>query len=169
MQVRFWGTRGSLAKPGPRTVRYGGNTSCVEIRTAAGTRLVIDCGTGGHELGQAIMREGGPSRGHMLISHTHWDHIQGIPFFTPFFVPGHEWDLYAPQGFSESLKDTLAGQMEYTYFPVTPEAFGATVRYNNLGEGRFVIDDIAIQTRYLNHPALALLTRRTGALMPAHP
>ena len=159
MQVRFWGTRGSLAKPGPRTVRYGGNTSCVEIRTAAGTRLVIDCGTGGHELGQAIMREGKPSRGHMLISHTHWDHIQGIPFFTPFFVPGHEWDLYAPQGFSESLKDTLAGQMEYTYFPVTPEAFGATVRYNNLGEGRFVIDDIAIQTRYLNHPALALAFR----------
>ena len=159
MQVRFWGTRGSLAKPGPKTVRYGGNTSCVEITTAAGTRLVIDCGTGGHELGQSIMREGKPSRGHMLISHTHWDHIQGIPFFTPFFVPGHEWDLYAPQGFSESLKDTLAGQMEYTYFPVTPEAFGATVRYNNLGEGRFVIDDIAIQTRYLNHPALALAFR----------
>jgi phosphoribosyl 1,2-cyclic phosphodiesterase len=159
MQVRFWGTRGSIAKPGPTTVRYGGNTSCVEIVTSKGTRLVIDCGTGGHELGQAIMREGKPSRGHMLISHTHWDHIQGIPFFTPFFVPGHEWDLYAPQGFSESLKDTLAGQMEYTYFPVTPEAFGATVRYNNLGEGRFVIDDIAIQTRYLNHPALALAFR----------
>lgn len=159
MQVRFWGTRGSIAKPGPTTVRYGGNTSCVEVVTAKGTRLVIDCGTGGHELGQAIMREGKPSRGHMLISHTHWDHIQGIPFFTPFFVPGHEWDLYAPQGFSESLKDTLAGQMEYTYFPVTPEAFGATVRYNNLGEGRFVIDDIAIQTRYLNHPALALAFR----------
>lgn len=159
MQVRFWGTRGSLAKPGPSTVRYGGNTSCVEILTAAGTRLVIDCGTGGHELGQAILREGKPSRGHMLISHTHWDHIQGIPFFTPFFVPGHEWDIYAPQGFGESLKETLAGQMEYTYFPVTPEAFGAAVRYNNLGEGRFVIEDIAIETRYLNHPALALAFR----------
>ncbi len=156
MQVRFWGTRGSLAKPGPATVRYGGNTSCVEVRSARGTRLVIDCGTGGHELGQAIMREGGPSRGHMLISHTHWDHIQGIPFFAPFFVPGHEWDIYAPQGFGESLRDTLAGQMEYTYFPVTPEAFGAAVRYNNLGEGRFVIDDFAIHTRYLNHPALTL-------------
>lgn len=159
MQVRFWGTRGSLAKPGPNTVRYGGNTSCVEVTSAAGTRIAIDCGTGGHELGQSIMREGKPSRGHMLISHTHWDHIQGIPFFTPFFVPGHEWDIYAPQGFGESLKETLAGQMEYTYFPVTPEAFGAKVRYNNLGEGRFVIDDVVIRTRYLNHPALALAFR----------
>ncbi|MET0270873.1 MAG: GAF domain-containing protein, partial [Sphingomonas sp.] len=159
VELRFWGTRGSLAKPGPDTVRYGGNTSCVEVVSSRGTRLVIDCGTGGHELGQAIMREGGPSRGHMLISHTHWDHIQGIPFFTPFFVPGHAWDLYAPQGFGESLRETLAGQMEYTYFPVTPEAFGAKVRYNNLGEGRFAIEDFTIHTRYLNHPALALAFR----------
>src|SRR5579863_4557845 len=159
MQVRFWGTRGSLAKPGAATVRYGGNTSCVEVRSAAGTRLVLDCGTGGHELGQAILREGKPSRGHMLISHTHWDHIQGIPFFAPFFVPGHRWQIYGPQGFSESLKDTLAGQMEYTYFPVTLDAFGAEVSYNNLGEGRLVIDDVVITTRYLNHPALALAFR----------
>ena len=159
MQVRFWGTRGSLAKPGAKTVRYGGNTSCVEVRSAAGARLVIDCGTGGHELGQAIMREGKPSRGHMLISHTHWDHIQGVPFFTPFFVPGHRWDVYAPQGFGESIKETLAGQMEYTYFPVSPEAFGAEVKYHNLGEGSFVVDDFVISTRYLNHPALALAFR----------
>lgn len=159
MQVRFWGTRGSLAKPGPSTIRYGGNTSCVEISSAGGTRLIIDCGTGGHDLAQAIMAEGRPSRGHMLISHTHWDHIQGIPFFTPFFVPGHEWDLYAPQGFDESLREALAGQMEYTYFPVTLDAFGGKVRYHNLGEGSFAIDDVTIHTRYLNHPALTLAFR----------
>lgn len=159
MKVRFWGTRGSLAKPGPTTVRYGGNTSCVEVWSTGGTRLVIDCGTGGHELGQAILREGQPSRGHMLISHTHWDHIQGIPFFAPFFVPGHRWQIYGPQGLSDSLKDTLAGQMEYTYFPVALDAFGADVSYNNLGEGRLVIDDVVITTRYLNHPALALAFR----------
>lgn len=159
MQVRFWGTRGSLAKPGPSTVRYGGNTSCVEVISAGGTRLVIDCGTGGHDLAQAILREGRPSRGHMLISHTHWDHIQGIPFFTPFFVPGHEWDLYAPQGFDESLREALAGQMEYTYFPVTLDAFGGKVRYHDLGEGSFTIDDMTIHTRYLNHPALTLAFR----------
>lgn len=162
MDIRFWGTRGSLAKPGPHTVRYGGNTSCVEVRSAAGTRIVIDCGTGAHELGQAIMREGVVSRGHVLISHTHWDHIQGIPFFAPLFVPGHAWDIYAPQGFGESIKDTLAGQMEYTYFPVTPDAFGAQVRYHNLGEGCFTIDDLTIRTRYLNHPALTLAFRIEG-------
>lgn len=162
MDIRFWGTRGSLAKPGPHTVRYGGNTSCVEVRSAGGTRIVIDCGTGAHELGQAIMREGIPSRGHVLISHTHWDHIQGIPFFAPLFVPGHAWDIYAPQGFGESLKETLAGQMEYTYFPVTPDAFGAQVRYHNLGEGCFTIDDLTIRTRYLNHPALTLAFRIEG-------
>jgi phosphoribosyl 1,2-cyclic phosphodiesterase len=145
-----------LAKPGPSTVRYGGNTSCVEVMSNSGTRLIIDCGTGAHELGQAILREGGNTRGHILISHTHWDHIQGIPFFAPLFVPGNSWDIYAPQGFGESLKDTLAGQMEYTYFPVSPDAFGANVRYHNLGEGCFQIDDFAICTRYLNHPALTL-------------
>jgi phosphoribosyl 1,2-cyclic phosphodiesterase len=163
LKIKFWGTRGSLAKPGPHTVRYGGNTSCVEVISAKGTRLVIDCGTGAHELGQAILREGGSSRGHVLISHTHWDHIQGIPFFAPLFVPGNSWDIYAPQGFGESLKDTLAGQMEYTYFPVTPEAFGAQVRYHNLGEGHFMIDDLSIRTRYLNHPALTLAFRIENA------
>lgn len=159
MQVRFWGTRGSIAKPGPDTLRYGGNTSCVQVTSAAGTNLVIDCGTGAHALGQALMAAGGPIKGHVLISHTHWDHIQGIPFFTPFFVPGNEWDFYAPTGFGESLRETLAGQMEYTYFPITPEAFGATIRYNNLSEGSFRIDDLVVHTRYLNHPALTIAFR----------
>ena len=160
MRVRFWGTRGSLPKPGPNTVRYGGNTSCVQVLSKSGTLLIIDCGTGGHELGQALLRRPEqPVRGHILISHTHWDHIQGIPFFAPLFVPGNEWDFYAPQGFGQSLRDTLSGQMEYTYFPVTPEAFGAEVRYNNLTEGSFRIDDIIIHTHYLNHPALTLAYR----------
>ena len=81
MRVRFWGTRGSIAKPGPQTTRYGGNTSCVELRSAAGTLIIIDCGTGAHELGKMLVEtEPKPLRGHMLISHTHWDHIQGWPF-----------------------------------------------------------------------------------------
>ena len=160
MQVRFWGTRGSFAKPGASTVRYGGNTSCVQVVSSAGTLLIIDCGTGAHELGQLLMRqEKQPIKGHILISHTHWDHIQGIPFFAPLFIPGNSWDFYAPQGFGESLRDTLGGQMEYTYFPVTPDAFGAEVRYNNLTEGSFRIDDIVVHTRYLNHPALTLAYR----------
>ena len=140
-------------------MRYGGNTSCVQMTSAKGTMLVIDCGTGGHELGAHLAKQGKPIRGHMLISHTHWDHIQGIPFFAPFFVPGNKWDLYAPQGFGDSLRDALAGQMEFTYFPVTPDAFAADIKYNSLSEGSFRIDDVTIRTRFLNHPALTLAYR----------
>src|SRR5215468_7288819 len=87
MRVRFWGTRGSIAKPGPSTARYGGNTSCIEVRSARGTLVIIDCGTGAHSLGQNLMSGGAKGlRGHILISHTHWDHIQGIPFFAPLCV-----------------------------------------------------------------------------------
>jgi ribonuclease BN (tRNA processing enzyme)/CheY-like chemotaxis protein len=157
MHVRFWGTRGSIAKPGPRTIRYGGNTSCVEVRSAAGTLVVIDCGTGAHELGKMLVETGPrPLIGHMLISHTHWDHIQGWPFFAPLFVPGNEWDIYAPHGLAESVRETLAGQMQYTYFPVLLEQLSATIRYHELVEGVFRVGDIKVKTQYLNHPALTL-------------
>src|SRR5215468_5503394 len=125
MQVRFFGTRGSIATPGPRTLRYGGNTSCVALRSGAGTLVVLDMGTGAAVLGRELMAGGKPLRGHVLISHTHWDHIQGIPFFRPLFEAGHEWDIYAPRGFGQTLRDTLAGQMQYTYFPVGIEQLGA--------------------------------------------
>ena len=157
MRVKFWGTRGSLAKPGPSTLRYGGNTSCVEVRTSRGTLIIIDCGTGANALGQSLLagnRKG--VRGHILISHTHWDHIQGLPFFAPLFVPGNEWDIYGPVGLDQSMREALSGQMQYTYFPVTMEQFGATVRYHDLVEGDLQIDDVTITTRYLNHPALTL-------------
>jgi phosphoribosyl 1,2-cyclic phosphodiesterase/CheY-like chemotaxis protein len=157
MLIKFWGTRGSIAKPGPATVRYGGNTSCVEVRSDSGTILVIDCGTGGHALGQSLMAEKkGAADGHILISHTHWDHIQGIPFFAPLFVAGNKWDIYGPKGLSKSLHATLAGQMEQTYFPITLDQFLATIHYHDLVEGTFNIGDIKVVTRYLNHPALTL-------------
>lgn len=157
MLVRFWGTRGSLAKPGPTTVRYGGNTSCVEVRLADRTLIVLDCGTGAHALGQALQSAcAGPLRGHLLITHTHWDHIQGFPFFQPLFVPGNEWDLYAPGSGGQQLETTLAGQMEYTYFPVTLEQLDATIRFHDLVESQFSIGRARIVTQYLNHPALTL-------------
>jgi phosphoribosyl 1,2-cyclic phosphodiesterase/DNA-binding response OmpR family regulator len=156
MQVRFWGTRGSIAKPGPLTARYGGNTSCIEVRSSRGTLVIVDCGTGAHPLGQKLLAGGGPLRGHILISHTHWDHIQGIPFFAPLFIPGNQWDIYGPRGMNQSLREALAGQMQYTYFPVTPDQFGAAVRYHDLVEGVFEVDDVRVTTHYLNHPALAL-------------
>ena len=157
MRIRFWGTRGSIAKAGPATVRFGGNTSCIEARSADGTIVVLDCGTGAHGLGQFLMQnEPHPIRGHILITHTHWDHIQGIPFFAPLFVPGNQWDIYAPRGLGPSLRECLAGQMQYTYFPVTLEALGATIRYHDLVEGEFNINAIRVRTHYLNHPALTL-------------
>jgi ribonuclease BN (tRNA processing enzyme) len=94
--------------------------------------------------------------GHILISHTHWDHIQGIPFFAPLFVPGNEWDIYGPKGLGQPLREVLAGQMDYTYFPVTLDQCGANIRYHDLVEGTFDIEDIKVSTRYLNHPALTL-------------
>lgn len=157
MRIRFWGTRGSLAKPGPTTLRYGGNTSCVEVRTAAGTLIVLDCGTGAHGLGLALTAAGEhPVHGHLMISHTHWDHIQGFPFFGPLFVTGNEWDIYAPGGLGPQLEKVLAGQMESTYFPITLGQLAATIRYHELVEGRFAIADVRVVTRYLNHPALTL-------------
>jgi CheY-like chemotaxis protein/phosphoribosyl 1,2-cyclic phosphodiesterase len=97
-----------------------------------------------------------PIRGHLLLTHTHWDHIQGFPFFAPLFIPGNEWDVYAAQGLGQRLEDTLAGQMEYTYFPVTLGQLDATIRYHDLGEGTFDLGAVQVTARYLNHPGLAL-------------
>ncbi|MEH3144711.1 MAG: MBL fold metallo-hydrolase [Methylobacterium frigidaeris] len=159
MLVRFYGTRGSLPVPGPGTVRYGGNTSCVAVRSRRGTLVVLDIGTGAYALGRDLTAQGLAGRGHLLITHTHWDHIQGLPFFTPLFVPGNEWDIYAPRGFGASLRETLSGQMQHRYFPVSLDQLGATIRYHELVEGSLTLGedgDVAVATQYLNHPALTL-------------
>ncbi len=119
---------------------------------------MLDCGTGAHGLGKALVAEAGgaPITGHILISHTHWDHIQGLPFFEPLFNPGNTWHVYGPTGLGTSLSDTLSGQMQYSYFPVSIEQLGGVVDYHDLVEGSFVVNDIKISTHYLNHPALTL-------------
>jgi phosphoribosyl 1,2-cyclic phosphodiesterase len=158
MRVRFYGTRGSIATPGPATVKYGGNTSCVSIRSKAGTLILIDVGTGASVAGRELMAGAGgkPIRGHILISHTHWDHIQGLPFFAPLFVPGNEWDIYAPRGLRQTLRETLEGQMQHLYFPVDLDQLGATIRYHELVEGALQVGDVSVRAQYLNHPALTL-------------
>src|SRR4030095_12808390 len=118
MRVRFWGTRGSIATPGPDTVRFGGNTSCVQVTTDAGAHFILDCGSGARQLGAALMaRPSQPLEAAILLSHTHWDHIQGFPFFAPLFMPGNEWDVYAPRGLRESLRDAVAGELQDIEFP----------------------------------------------------
>jgi CheY-like chemotaxis protein/phosphoribosyl 1,2-cyclic phosphodiesterase len=127
------------------------------VRTADRTLVVLDCGTGAHGLGLALTASGEqPLRGHLLITHTHWDHIQGFPFFAPLFARGNEWHIYAPGGLGQQLEVTLAGQMEYTYFPITLAQCGAAIRFHDLSEGRFEIGELRVTARYLNHPALAL-------------
>jgi len=172
MRIQFWGTRGSIATPGPGTARYGGNTSCVEVRSARGTLVVIDCGTGARALGRKLMSgDANGLRGNLLISHTHWDHIQGIPFFEPLFARSTEWDIFGPKALNASpalgaspdlgasLREALAGQMQYDYFPVTLDECRARIRFHDLVEGSFDLDDIKVSTRYLNHPALTLAYR----------
>eukprot|EP00899_Mesostigma_viride_P009790 jgi/Mesvir1/18812/Mv04305-RA.1 len=156
MKVKFWGTRGSITKAGPDTLKYGGNTSCVQVISSKGTMLVLDCGTGAHGLGMSIAKEGKAVSGHILITHTHWDHIQGVPFFTPLFIPGNSFHLYGPKGLGESMRETLKGQMQYTYFPISMEAFNANVEFRDLVEGSFLIDDVKVTVHYLNHPAITV-------------
>src|SRR5438034_7370619 len=99
VQVQFWGTRGSLARPGRNTVRYGGNTSCVQVTSPKGSLVVIDCGTGAHDLGRSMLAEArGPLRGSILLRHTNGEPIRGFPFFGPWFFPGGHWVTYGPAG-----------------------------------------------------------------------
>jgi phosphoribosyl 1,2-cyclic phosphodiesterase len=156
VQVRFWGTRGSIASPGKATVRYGGNTSCVEMRTASGELLIFDSGTGIRELGQALSSGNGPVSGHIFLSHTHWDHIQGFPFFWPAFVEGNDLTIYAGRDLDRELESVLAGQMEYAYFPVRLEDMHAAVRFRNLGEEQVTVGDARIDVQYMNHTGLTL-------------
>ncbi len=156
LKVRFWGTRGSVPTPGDKTAIYGGNTSCVEIRTSDDDLIVLDCGTGIRELGRELMRGPGPFRIHLLIGHTHWDHIQGFPFFMPAFMPGTELNIYAPLGFQRSLQESLSGQMQHPYFPVELNDLPSRIHYHELEEGFFRIGDVLVETQYLNHTAPAI-------------
>ena len=163
MYVRFWGTRGSIAAPGDRTARYGGNTSCVEVRAADGTVIVLDCGTGARELGLHLVRTlPSPMRLHLFIGHTHWDHIQGFPFFVPAFLPGAELNVYAPLGFQQSLEEAMSGQMEYSYFPVKLRDLRSRIHFTELEEGFFRVGDVLVETQYLNHTAPTIAYRMTN-------
>lgn len=140
-------------------LRYGGNTSCTEVRLDDGTLVILDCGTGAYSLGKRLLEEGPqPTRGHIFISHTHWDHIQGFPFFAPLFIPGNEWDVYGPEQ-GNKLEVMLAGQMEYNYFPVKLDQLAASVHYHDLTEESITIGNMRVVTKYLNHPSLALAYR----------
>lgn len=154
--VRFWGVRGSIACPGAETVRYGGNTSCVEMRVG-GHLLIFDGGTGLRVLGQTLLREM-PLNAHMFFTHSHWDHIQGFPFFVPAFVKGNQFKIYgavAPNG--STIEQRLNDQMLHPNFPVPLQIMGAQMIFHDLEIGESVtIDDIVVENALLNHPGEAV-------------
>ncbi len=121
MKIRFWGVRGSIPAPGPETNRYGGNTACVSVHPAAGGLIVIDMGTGLMHLGNALLAsEFGKGAGvaTILLSHTHWDHIQGLGFFAPVFIPGNRFTMWGPGGSPVVLEEILEGQMDPNFSPL---------------------------------------------------
>jgi len=160
LYVRFWGTRGSIAVPGEQTTKFGGNTSCVEVRTDDGTIIVLDSGTGVRKLGDHLLQAvSQPLRLHLFIGHTHWDHIQGFPFFGPAFLPNTELNIYAPVGFHRRVEEAIAGQMQYSYFPVKLHDLRSRIHFTELDEGFFRIGEVLVQTQHLNHTAPTLAYR----------
>jgi len=154
--IRFWGVRGSIACPGSHTVRYGGNTSCIEMRVG-GKLLIFDGGTGLRELGLKLLSEM-PMDATMFFTHSHWDHIQGFPFFVPAFVPGNKINIYgaiAPNG--STIEQRLNDQMLHPNFPVPLQIMGADMKFCDIDVGETVnIGDVKIENTLLNHPGEAV-------------
>ncbi len=137
LRVRFWGTRGSIPTPGAQTVRYGGNTPCTEIRTDDGWLIILDAGTGIRELGRDLLQRsnGSAIKGDIFLTHAHWDHIQGIPFFAPIFGRGNHFTIWGSQSLEKSVDKVVRDQMSPVVFPVTFEELDASIDFRDLAEG----------------------------------
>jgi phosphoribosyl 1,2-cyclic phosphodiesterase len=155
MKVTFWGVRGSIPAPGERTCRVGGNTSCVQVDCADET-LILDAGTGIRELGLAMDSDPEPRRIHLFITHTHWDHIQGLPFFKALYKRENEVVVYGPRGLERGLEDAIMIQMQRLWFPVRRGELSARISFTELGEETFNIGPVVVSTKLMNHPVLSL-------------
>jgi phosphoribosyl 1,2-cyclic phosphodiesterase len=155
MKVRFWGVRGSIPTPGPEFVKYGGNTSCLEVEDDAGNIFVFDSGTGVRACGLDLARRK-VKHINLMITHTHWDHIQGFPFFTPAYIPGTSIKIYGPIHFEKKLKHIMDLQMDYAYFPVSMQQLAAKIDYADIKEVRLEFGPTVITTKYSNHPVTGL-------------
>ncbi|MBI5660034.1 MAG: MBL fold metallo-hydrolase [Nitrosomonadales bacterium] len=158
MKVKFWGVRGSIPSPGPKTMRYGGNTTCIEVRTGNNDLLILDGGTGIFPLAQALLKEL-PVTAHIFNTHSHWDHIQGLPFFIPLFIPENQIHLYGafdPVS-GAGPERIMAIQMQYSYFPVREAEMQSRIHYRTVQPGETVRAGAATVTAtLLNHPVINL-------------
>ncbi|MBI5475519.1 MAG: MBL fold metallo-hydrolase [Ignavibacteriales bacterium] len=163
MKAIFWGTRGSISTPGKQTVRYGGNTPCVEVRLANNKLIILDAGTGIRNLGEKLMETGESVKAFVLISHPHWDHIQGFPFFKPAFISGNEFTIIGGSTERVSLQKMISDQMNKIYFPVQLNELKATLNFRPVGEEEFSVFEANVKSTYLNHPTFAMGYRITHA------
>lgn len=148
--VRLWGTRGSIPVSGPRYAQHGGNTSCMEY-AFGDTRIMFDAGSGLREAGLSFL-PGGPRHIHLFITHTHWDHIQGFPFFTPIYIPGYEITVYGERGFGKNFETLLSGQLDRDYFPIQREDLRAKVNFVFLDDEPVQIGDVRVTREFTHHP-----------------
>jgi phosphoribosyl 1,2-cyclic phosphodiesterase len=162
MKLKFWGVRGSIACPGPDTVHFGGNTACIEIKFKdIDRRIIIDAGSGIRLLGHDIAKQNdrqGPFSADIFITHTHWDHIMGFPFFDPIYMPGSELNIYGPVTYEEdTLEQVVGDQLRYRYFPVLHSDLAAKLNYFQIGETEIDLGDgIVVKSKFLNHTLLCL-------------
>jgi phosphoribosyl 1,2-cyclic phosphodiesterase len=156
MKIRFWGVRGSIPSPGPSTARYGGNTTCIEVRTDRNELIILDAGTGIFPLSQSLLAEL-PVKANVLITHSHWDHIQGLPFFVPNFIPGNLLRLHGafdPVS-GRGVEQVMAVQLQYSYFPVREAEMKARIEYVTLSPGQSVqIGSATVTPHLMNHPVI---------------
>lgn len=153
MKVKFWGVRGSVPTPWKDAMQIGGNTSCVQVIPSSQELVILDAGTGLRVLGDHLQETAqGPVKGHILLSHTHWDHIQGFPFFTPAYLPGNHFTLYGANAAQKNLRAILSEQMRAPFFPVELGQMGSQLDFVEITEQSFLLAGMQIQTRSFNHP-----------------
>lgn len=155
MEIRPWGTRGSIPAPGPSTVRYGGNTSCVEVRLADGTLIIIDAGSGIRPLGAML----GPCEGTLLLTHYHYDHVQGLPFFFPGFSPQTSITVHGPAFGDVTPREVISNQMVQPYFPAPPSELRGLKEFHITTDEPFTIGPAQVRAARVSHPGLTYAYR----------